>query len=62
MEMIRVIYDNTEKVIKYVFDAGEYYTQTPYSAIQDTADNVKIMLQALGIDTTPIDDYLAQNP
>lgn len=62
MRELRIVYDATNKVIKYVFEAGTYNTATPYQAIQDTVDNCKTMLTALGIDTTPIDDYLIANP
>jgi len=58
---IRVIYnDDTKKIIDVVPAEGTA-TQTPQSIIQDTPENCKIALTALGIDTTPIDDLLTDS-
>lgn len=59
MKEIRVIYDNTTKQIKFVFEGGTYKTDTLYSAIQDSADNCKAALTAIGIsDLSKIDEYI----
>ena len=64
METIRVIYNDSTKKIIEIFEGGTYNTATNYDAVQDTPNNCKIMLSALGF-TEPelqkIDDFLAQS-
>lgn len=56
--MIRVIYNIEEKRIIDVVQAEGTATYTPYAIIQDSAENCKLALQALGIDTSLIDVYM----
>jgi len=58
---IRVIYNDETKTIIDVVPAEGTATQTPQSIIQDTPENCKTALNALGIDTAPIDVFLADS-
>jgi len=54
---IRVIYNNETKTIIDVVDPI-YTTSTQHEIMQDTSDNCITALNALGIDTSPIKDFL----
>ena len=54
---IRVIYNNETKTIIDVVDPI-YTTSTQHEIMQDTSDNCITALNALGIDTSPITDFL----
>lgn len=60
MENIRVIYDIDKLKIIDVVAAENTVTYTPHEAIQDTPDNCITALSALGIDTTPISDFISE--
>ena len=57
---INVVWDENNIIVsvKDATNSVTVFNTNTHNGIKDTPENCKIALEALGIDVTPIDDYL----